>query len=162
MAQGADHVESALELDVIRLPLHFVVPVREGVVPPLQHNACRHGCAAWCITLAKGLQHHCTSRTIQLQCCYARAMKIRGLRKSSEKQRSPQLRSKHAVCFSTSLATVCPTISAQGGITVKMQGKASAKLRLCTTCKCAWSCHHSPIAQAFSKYCSQVNCVVGG
>ena len=58
----SDHEKSALELDVIRLPLQFVVPVREGVVPALQHNAGRHGCTACCITLAEGLQHHCTSR----------------------------------------------------------------------------------------------------
>ena len=60
--QRADHVEGALELDIIRLSLQFVVPVGQGVGPPLQHNASWHGCTAGCITLAKGLQHHCTSR----------------------------------------------------------------------------------------------------
>lgn len=62
MDEGADHVESALELHVVRLALQLVVPVRQGVVPPLQHDAGRHGAAAWGIPLAKGLQNHCITQ----------------------------------------------------------------------------------------------------
>jgi len=57
----ADHVEGALELHVIGLTLQLVVPVRQGVVPPLQHYAGRHGTAARRLALGKRLQHHCSA-----------------------------------------------------------------------------------------------------
>lgn len=71
--KGADHVKSALELNIIGLALQLVVPVRQRVVPPLQHYAGWHGCTAWSIAFAKGLQHHCTSRNKLAVCFYARA-----------------------------------------------------------------------------------------
>lgn len=71
MGKGADHVESALQLHIVGLALQLVVPVGQGVVPALQHYTRGHGSTAWRFTLAKGLQHHCTTsreKASVLQC----------------------------------------------------------------------------------------------